>query len=123
LGEFRERCGTAKDEQGQNEHPFPPSSAKLGGGIFKAILKKGHCLFSCAEGQIERLANARSITLPGYEVGQLNWRPLTMSHVPSPFRKVEEAANYLRLNKRTLDNMRWMGTGPAFRKRSARAWP
>ena len=34
----------------------------------------------------------------------------------TPFLTVEEAARYLRLKKRTLDNMRWMGTGPKFRK-------
>jgi hypothetical protein len=50
LGDFRERCRTAKDEQGQNKHPssakFPPSFAMLGGGISEAFLKKGHRLFS-----------------------------------------------------------------------------
>jgi hypothetical protein len=34
----------------------------------------------------------------------------------NPFRTVREAGDYLRLKKRTLDNMRWMGTGPSFRK-------
>jgi len=34
----------------------------------------------------------------------------------SPFLNVEEAAAYLRLKKRTLDNMRWQGVGPRFRK-------
>lgn len=38
----------------------------------------------------------------------------------SPFLTVEEAAIYLRLKKRTLDNMRWMGTGPKFRKHGGR---
>jgi Helix-turn-helix domain len=38
----------------------------------------------------------------------------------SPFLTVEEAATYLRLKKRTLDNMRWMGTGPRFRKHGGR---
>jgi Helix-turn-helix domain len=38
----------------------------------------------------------------------------------SPFLTVEEAATYLRLKKRTLDNMRWMGTGPKFRKHGGR---
>jgi len=36
------------------------------------------------------------------------------------FLTVEETANYLRLKKRTLDNMRWMGTGPKFRKHGGR---
>ena len=40
----------------------------------------------------------------------------------SPFLKVEEAANYLRLKKRTLDNKRWMGTGPTFRKHGGRVY-
>jgi hypothetical protein len=38
----------------------------------------------------------------------------------TPFLTVDEAANYLRLKKRTLDNMRWMGTGPKFRKHGGR---
>jgi hypothetical protein len=38
----------------------------------------------------------------------------------TPFLSVEEAAAYLRLKKRTLDNMRWMGTGPKFRKHGGR---
>jgi excisionase family DNA binding protein len=40
----------------------------------------------------------------------------------TPFLTVEEAANYLRLKKRTLDNMRWMGTGPKFRKHGGRIY-
>ncbi|MGE3871348.1 MAG: helix-turn-helix domain-containing protein [Parvibaculaceae bacterium] len=38
----------------------------------------------------------------------------------NPFLTVAEAAAYLRLRKRTLDNMRWMGTGPKFRKHGGR---
>ncbi|MFN0190976.1 MAG: helix-turn-helix domain-containing protein [Aestuariivirga sp.] len=38
----------------------------------------------------------------------------------TPFLTVDEAAKYLRLRKRTLDNMRWMGTGPKFRKHGGR---
>jgi hypothetical protein len=38
----------------------------------------------------------------------------------TPFLTVEEAATWLRLKKRTLDNMRWMGTGPKFRKHGGR---
>lgn len=40
----------------------------------------------------------------------------------SPFLTVEEAAHYLRLKKRTLDNMRWMGTGPKLRKHGGRIY-
>jgi len=40
----------------------------------------------------------------------------------SPFLTVDEAATYLRLKKRTLDNMRWMGTGPKFRKHGGRIY-
>jgi len=40
----------------------------------------------------------------------------------SPFLTVEEAAIFLRLKKRTLDNMRWMGTGPKFRKHGGRIY-
>lgn len=38
----------------------------------------------------------------------------------SPFLYVKEAAAYLRLKKRTLDNMRWQGVGPRFRKHGGR---
>jgi hypothetical protein len=38
----------------------------------------------------------------------------------NPFLTVREAGDYLRLKKRTLDNMRWMGTGPSFRKHGGR---
>jgi hypothetical protein len=40
----------------------------------------------------------------------------------TPFLTVEEAAIYLRLKKRTLDNMRWVGTGPKFRKHGGRIY-
>jgi hypothetical protein len=40
----------------------------------------------------------------------------------NPFLTVAEAACYLRLKKRTLDNMRWMGTGPKFRKHGGRIY-
>lgn len=40
--------------------------------------------------------------------------------IENPFLTVAEAAAYLRLRKRTLDNMRWMGTGPKFRKHGGR---
>ena len=40
----------------------------------------------------------------------------------NPFLTVTEAADYLRLKKRTLDNMRWMGTGPKFRKHGGRIY-
>ena len=40
----------------------------------------------------------------------------------TPFLSVEEAALWLRLKKRTLDNMRWMGTGPNFRKHGGRIY-
>ena len=38
----------------------------------------------------------------------------------SLFLTVDEAATYLRLKKRTLDNMRWMGTVPNFCKYGGR---
>jgi Helix-turn-helix domain len=36
------------------------------------------------------------------------------------FLTVKEVRDFLRLKKRTLDNMRWMGTGPSFRKHGGR---
>jgi hypothetical protein len=41
--------------------------------------------------------------------------------INNPFLAVEEAARFLRPKKRTLDNMRWMGTDPAFHKHGGRA--
>lgn len=38
----------------------------------------------------------------------------------SPFLDTSEASDYLRLKKRTLDNMRWLGTGPKYRKHGGR---
>ena len=38
----------------------------------------------------------------------------------SLFLTVAEAAELLRLKKHTLDNMRWQGTGPPFRKHGGR---
>jgi hypothetical protein len=38
----------------------------------------------------------------------------------SPYLKVREAASFLRLRGRTLDNMRWLGTGPKYRKHGGR---
>jgi hypothetical protein len=40
----------------------------------------------------------------------------------NPFLNVMEAGDYLRLKKRTLDNMRWMGNGPNFRKHGGRVY-
>ena len=34
----------------------------------------------------------------------------------NPYLTVQEAGIHLRLKKRALDNMRWTGTGPLFRK-------
>jgi hypothetical protein len=39
---------------------------------------------------------------------------------PSPYFTVKEAAEFLRLRPRTLDNMRWRGTGPKYRKHGGR---
>lgn len=38
----------------------------------------------------------------------------------SPFLTLQEAAAYLRLNPRTLDNMRQRGTGPLYSKHGGR---
>ena len=39
-----------------------------------------------------------------------------------PFLHVREAGDFQRLKKRTLDNMRWMGTGLNFRKHGGRIY-
>ena len=38
----------------------------------------------------------------------------------NPFLTVAEAGAFLRFKKRTLDNMRWVGNGPNFRKHGGR---
>jgi hypothetical protein len=38
----------------------------------------------------------------------------------SPYLTVQEAAAFLRLRPRTLDNMRWRGIGPKYRKHGGR---
>jgi len=38
----------------------------------------------------------------------------------SPFLTVDEAAEYLRLARRTLDNWRWAGAGPDWHKHGGR---
>jgi hypothetical protein len=40
----------------------------------------------------------------------------------NPFLTVAEAGAFLRLKKRTLDNMRWVGNGPNFRKHGGRVF-
>ena len=40
----------------------------------------------------------------------------------NPYLTVQEAGVHLRLKKRTLDNMRWMGTGPMFREHVGRVY-
>jgi len=42
--------------------------------------------------------------------------------INSPFLNTEEAAQFVRLNKRTLENMRSYGNGPAFRKHGNRVY-
>lgn len=38
----------------------------------------------------------------------------------APFLTIAEAARLLRVNPRTLDNMRWKRTGPVFRRHGGR---
>jgi len=38
------------------------------------------------------------------------------AEINSPYLTAEEAAEYLRLEARTINNMRWRGEGPNFRK-------
>ena len=44
----------------------------------------------------------------------------TSKQPDSPYLTNKEAADYLRLQTRTLDNLRWIGTGPKFRKHGGR---
>lgn len=45
---------------------------------------------------------------------------LTSERKKSPFLTVEEAADYLKLTRSTLDNFRWAGGGPVYRKHGGR---
>lgn len=40
--------------------------------------------------------------------------------IDSPFFTTDEAAQFLRLKERTLNNMRWRGEGPHYRKHGGR---
>jgi hypothetical protein len=40
----------------------------------------------------------------------------------NPFLRVAEAGAFLRLKKRTFDNIRWVGNGPSFRKHGERVF-
>jgi excisionase family DNA binding protein len=42
------------------------------------------------------------------------------ANTESPYLSVAEAAQYLRLKRRTLDNLRWSGGGPKYRKHGGR---
>jgi hypothetical protein len=41
---------------------------------------------------------------------------MMFDHPKSPFLTSQEAADYLRLDVKTLNNMRWRGEGPNYRK-------
>lgn len=45
-----------------------------------------------------------------------------ITDINSPFLSVSEAAQYVRLKKRTLDMMRCSGVGPYFRKHGGRVF-
>ncbi|WP_245297066.1 helix-turn-helix domain-containing protein [Rhodomicrobium sp. R_RK_3] len=45
--------------------------------------------------------------------------PIQASY-PADFLTIAEAADLLRVHRRTLDNMRWKGTGPTFRRHGGR---
>ncbi|HBL93040.1 MAG TPA: DNA-binding protein [Hyphomonas sp.] len=50
------------------------------------------------------------------ENGKPKPRKTLRPRLPSPFLTTDEAARFLRLERRTLDNWRWAGLGPPFRK-------
>ena len=45
---------------------------------------------------------------------------MSQVEVDSPYLTAGEAAQFLRLKERTLNNMRWRGEGPHFRKHGGR---
>ena len=56
----------------------------------------------------------------GRELDGLPQQKRQESKIDSPYKTVEEAAEYLRLNPRTLNNMRCAGKGPCFHKHGRR---
>jgi len=47
---------------------------------------------------------------------------MTPDRMKSPMLTTGEAAEWLRLSPQTLQNMRWQGTGPKFRKHGGRVF-
>jgi hypothetical protein len=43
-------------------------------------------------------------------------------HFNSPYLTIHETSDYVRLAKRTIDNMRYMGTGPMFQKHDGKVF-
>jgi hypothetical protein len=43
-------------------------------------------------------------------------------HFNSPYLTIHETSDYVRLAKRTIDNMRYMGTGPMFQKHNGKVF-
>jgi hypothetical protein len=52
----------------------------------------------------------------------MNKRSEMNHHFNSPYLTIHETSDYVRLAKRTLDNMRYMGTGPMFQKHDAKTF-
>ena len=55
-------------------------------------------------------------------MGKSEWSKIMKIDTESPFLTPAEAAIFLRLDVRSLDNMRWKGTGPRFRKHGNRVF-
>ena len=48
--------------------------------------------------------------------------PIMTNAPESPFLTTSEAADFLRLDSRTLDNMRWRNNGPRYRKHGGKVF-
>jgi hypothetical protein len=64
-----------------------------------------------------------SCALPAFSPEFLTFREVEMARQrKSPLRTTAETAEFFRLKKHTLENMRWQGTGPPFRKIGGRVF-
>jgi hypothetical protein len=121
-GIFENDAAPQKTNKNRTNTVLPPSFRQVWRKNFDLLFEKWSPLVFLLCGAVCSPYTSRfPLSLPDNEVGQCNCRFSILNHVPSPFLTVEEAAHYLRSKKRTLDDMRWIGTGPSFCERGGRA--
>ena len=83
-----------------------------------AVVKKGPAVFSAARMTI--FARQCSQNTSSLAVNLMTQDPTNITRLGSPYLTTEEAAQHLRIPKRTLENMRWRRIGPEYRKHGRR---